>query len=91
MTGREPRWLRRLVVDEAHFQQVRAHGGSHGMDDENALEAAQARPRHRWSYSPGVGLTASNGDAHLAVLAVAARDMTETELIDWIDAHSRTS
>jgi len=24
--------------------------------DENALEAASARPRHRWSYSPGVRL-----------------------------------
>jgi len=57
VTGREPRWLRRLVVDEAHFQQVRAHGGSYGIRDENALEAALARPRQRWSYSPDVGLS----------------------------------
>ncbi len=131
MSGREPRWLRRLVVDEAHFQQVRAHGGSYGLRDEKALEAALARPRHRWSYSPGVGLSelaaanafgllmdhpyvdgnkrvalvalvafldlngveliASNSDAHMAVLAVAAGDMTEVELADWVEAHSRTS
>ena len=131
MTGREPRWLRRLVVDEAHFQQIRAHGGSHGIRDENALEAALARPRHRWSYSPGVGLpelaaayafgllmdhpyadgnkrialvvlvafldlngvelSATNAEAFEVVLAVAAGEMTEAELTDWIEARSRTS
>lgn len=131
MTGHEPRWLRRLVVDEAHYQQIRAHGGSYGIRDENALEAALARPRHRWSYSPDVGLTrlaaayafgllmdhpyvdgnkrialvtlvafldlngveltASNADSHIAVLAVAAGEMSEAELADWIEGHSRTS
>ena len=131
MTGREPRWLRRLVVDEAHYQQIRAHGGSYGIRDENALEAALTRPRHRWSYRPDVGLSelaaayafgllmdhpyvdgnkrialvalaafrdlngaelsASNADAHMAVLAVAAGKMTEAELTDWIGEHSRTS
>ena len=44
------------MVDEAHYQQIRAHGGSHGIRDENALEAALARPRHRWSCSPLAGL-----------------------------------
>lgn len=129
MTSREPRWLRRLVIDEAHYQQIRAHGGSYGIRDENALEAALARPRHRWSYATqvglselaaayafglmkdhpyvdgnkrvglvvlvafldlnGVDLSATNSEAHLAVLAVAAGEMTEAELTDWIESHSR--
>ena len=129
MTRREPRWLGRLAVDEAHFQQVRAHGGTYGTRDENAVEAALARPRQRWSYSPEVGLaelaaayvfgllkdhpyidgnkrtalialvafldlngvelTATNTEAVRAMLVVAAGEMTEAELADWIEAHSR--
>lgn len=56
MTIREPRWLERLVIDEAHFRQIREHGGAHGVRDENALEAALARPRHRWASEPDVDL-----------------------------------
>jgi death-on-curing protein len=52
MTRPEPRWLGRLVVDEAHFRQIREHGGSHGLRDENALESALARPQQRWHYEP---------------------------------------
>lgn len=48
----EPRWLGRLVLDEIHFRQVREHGGAYGLRDENALEAALARPRQRWHYEP---------------------------------------
>ena len=48
MTRPEPRWLGRLVIDEAHFRQVRAHGGAYGLRDENGLESAVARPRQRW-------------------------------------------
>lgn len=54
MTRAEPRWLGRLVVDEAHFRQIRDHGGPHGLRDENALESALARPRHRWEYEASV-------------------------------------
>jgi death-on-curing protein len=46
----EPRWLGRLAVDEAHFRQIREHGGAYGVRDENALESALARPQHRWRY-----------------------------------------
>jgi death-on-curing protein len=53
----EPRWLGRLAVDEAHFRQIRDHGGAHGVRDENALEAALARPRQRWHYQGGTGLS----------------------------------
>jgi death on curing protein len=52
MTRSEPRWLGRLVVDEAHFRLIRDHGGSHGLRDENALESAIARPQQRWRYEP---------------------------------------
>jgi death-on-curing protein len=62
VTRPEPRWLGRLAVDEAHFRSIRDHGGAHGLRDEGALEAALARPRHRWRYEP---------DARLADLAAA--------------------
>lgn len=52
MTPPEPRWLGRLAVDEAHFRQIREHGGVHGLRDENALESALARPQQRWHYRP---------------------------------------
>jgi death-on-curing protein len=48
--GREPRWLRRLVVDAIHADQLREHGGLRGIRDENALESALARPRQKWAY-----------------------------------------
>ena len=56
MTRPEPYWLGRLVVDEAHFRQIRDHGGAHGLRDEGALEAALARPRQRWNYESGARL-----------------------------------
>ena len=46
----EPRWVERLVVDAVHLDQVREHGGLAGMRDEDALEAALARARHKWHY-----------------------------------------
>jgi death-on-curing protein len=52
----EPRWLGRLAVDDAHFRQIREHGGAHGIRDENARESALARPRQRWHYRGGPSL-----------------------------------
>lgn len=63
MTRPEPHWLGRLVVDEAHFRQVREHGGAYGLRDESLLESALARPRHRWQYEPDADL-ADLGAAH---------------------------
>ena len=131
MTRPEPRWLGRLAIDEAHFRQIREHGGAHGVRDENALESALARPRQRWPYASeapladlaaayafglirdhpyvdgnkrialvamvafldrdGTELTASNGEALSAMLAVAAGDMAEGELAEWVDAQSRSA
>jgi death-on-curing protein len=49
--AREPRWLSRVVLDAIHSDQLRVHGGSHGLRDENALESALARPRQKWAYA----------------------------------------
>ena len=62
----------RAVIDAIHFDQLRQHGGQPGLRDENALESALARPRHKWAYEPasdfatlaaayGYGLTTSHG------------------------------
>jgi len=131
VTRPEPRWLGRLAIDEAHFRQIREHGGAHRVRDENALESALARPRQRWRYTSearladpaaayafglirdhpyvdgnkrialvamvafldrdGTELTASNGEALSAMLAVAAGDMAEGELAEWVDAQSRSA
>ena len=131
MTRPEPRWLGRLAIDEAHFRQIREHGGAHGLRDENALEAALARLRQRWRYVAdvrlselaaayafglirdhpyvdgnkrialvamvafldlnGIELTASGAEALSAILAIASGQMTERELAEWVDAHSRSA
>ncbi len=49
----EPRWVARIVADAIHLDQIREHGGLAGLRDENALEAALARPRQKWHYEPG--------------------------------------
>lgn len=129
MSRPEPRWLGRLAVDEAHFRQIREHGGVHGLRDENALESALARPRQRWHYGTdvrfvelaaayayglvrnhpfidgnkrialvvmvaflehnGIELTATNAEALTTMLTLAAGELTEDELADWVEAHSR--
>jgi death-on-curing protein len=57
----EPRWVERLIVEAVHLDQLREHGGLPGLRDENTLEAALARPRHKWAY----------GSTDLATLAAA--------------------
>jgi death-on-curing protein len=54
----EPRWLDRLVVDAVHLDQIREHGGLAGTRDEDALESALTRPRHKWSYEETTDLAA---------------------------------
>jgi death-on-curing protein len=46
----EPPWLTRLVIDAIHGDQIREHGGLAGVRDENAIESALARARHKWLY-----------------------------------------
>lgn len=128
MSRPEPHWLGRLAIDEAHFRQIREHGGAYGLRDEAALESALARPPQRWRYAPdsrladlaadygfglvrnhayvdgnkriglvaivafldlnGAELTASDADALAGIMALAAGDLSEVALADWIDAHS---
>lgn len=57
-----PRWVPRLVLDAAHLDQLREHGGLPGVRDEHALEAALARPQQKYHYEP---------DADLATLAAS--------------------
>ena len=40
------------MADAIHLDQIREHGGRAGVRDENALDAALARPRQKWSYQP---------------------------------------
>ena len=47
----------RVVVEAVQLDQVREHGGLIGLRDEDALEAALARPRQRWTYDPGSDLS----------------------------------
>jgi death-on-curing protein len=42
--------VQRVVVDAIHLDQIREHGGLPGLRDEGLLEAALARPRHKWTY-----------------------------------------
>ena len=56
MSGGEPRWVPRLVVEAVHLDQIREHGGLIGIRDENALESALARAKQRWNYEPDVDL-----------------------------------
>lgn len=37
-------------MDAVHLDQIREHGGLAGVRDEDALEAALARARHKWHY-----------------------------------------
>ena len=38
------------MLDAIHFEQLREHGGLHGIRDEGALESALAKPRQKWWY-----------------------------------------
>lgn len=50
------------MLDAAHLDQLREHGGLPGVRDENALESALARASQKWAYDKG---------ADLALLAAA--------------------
>lgn len=38
------------MLEAMHADQVRAHGGQHGIRDPGLLESALARPRDAWAY-----------------------------------------
>lgn len=47
---KEPVWLDRLIVLTMHEEQVREHGGSHGVRDEGLMASALARPQQLFHY-----------------------------------------
>jgi death on curing protein len=49
----EPRWLTRELVDAIHDAQIARHGGLLGVNDENLVESALARPRSLFAYVGG--------------------------------------
>ena len=53
----EPVWVDRIVVDTVHLDQLREHGGFHGIRDESILESALARARNKWAYEAGLDLS----------------------------------
>ena len=50
--SREPRWIKRVVVEALHLDQLREHGGGFGFLNEAALDASLDRPRNRLNYEP---------------------------------------
>ena len=45
-----PEWLSREIVEAIHLEQLSEHGGLARIRDDNALEAALARPLNEASY-----------------------------------------
>lgn len=46
----DPKWLTRQAIEIIHSEQLAEHGGLPGLTDENALEAALARPLRKAAY-----------------------------------------
>ena len=44
-------WLTGTVVDAIHMNQIREHGGRHGLREENLLESTLARPKNKFCYT----------------------------------------
>lgn len=46
----EPTWVPILVVMASQYEQLKEHGGLHGLRDRNVLESALDRARNRHTY-----------------------------------------
>lgn len=56
--AREPRWVSRAVAVAIQADQIRNHGGTHGIRDAGLLDSALHRPPNRWHYEQDVSLLA---------------------------------
>lgn len=123
----EPTWVLRQVIEAAHLDQIREHGGLAGVRDPHGLEAALARPRQKWDYDPeadlallaaayafgiatshpfndgnkrsaliamvvfldlnGYALTASEVEVVPVILSLAAGELSESALREWVAQH----
>lgn len=45
-----PVWMEKIIVEMIHHGQLKEHGGLFGILDENALDAALARPQQKDHY-----------------------------------------
>jgi len=46
----EPEWILPEVVDTLHFEQIKEHGGTHGLRDAGLLQSALGRPKSLFAY-----------------------------------------
>lgn len=46
----EPRWLTTFIVERIHEEQIREHGGEHGVRDKSLLQSALSRPKNTFAY-----------------------------------------
>ncbi|MEJ6701951.1 MAG: type II toxin-antitoxin system death-on-curing family toxin [Akkermansiaceae bacterium] len=46
----EPEWVDPSVVESFHYEQIREHGGLHGIRDQGMLESALGRPQQLYAY-----------------------------------------
>ena len=58
MSATEPKWVGRLVVEIVQHDLIVTHGGLPGLRDEDAMEAALARPRQTWAYAEQTDIAA---------------------------------
>jgi death on curing protein len=124
----EPSWLSEAGVRAIHLDQVRQHGGAHGVRDEGLLQSALDRARNRYHYDSAADLadlaaaygfgiarnhpfmdgnkrvafqsmyvflringrviTAAEVEVVSTVLALAAGEVTESQLAVWLRANS---
>jgi len=47
---KEPTWLTPDITETIHVDLIKVHGGHYGYRDKSLVEAALARPLHRWNY-----------------------------------------
>ena len=50
MPMKEPECLLKQVVQSFHYQQLKEHGGAHGLRDEGMLDSALNKPLQMWNY-----------------------------------------
>lgn len=77
------RWIDKAALLALHDESLAEHGGATGMRDEGLLDSAWARPLNLAAYGEP-----TQTDATLAMLAVAAGEVTEAQFADWIRQHT---
>ena len=55
---KEPRWISRAALLAIHAAQIREHGGTPRLSDDNPIQAMLAKPRNKWAYDEDVDFAA---------------------------------